>query len=54
MLLEPALLTYGGRYADVCTETPEPWNNGFDALNFEFMAQPPPGQQQQPQSGYYF
>lgn len=40
--------------ADVLAETPEPWNNGFDALNFEFMAQPPPGQQQQPQSGYYF
>lgn len=40
--------------ADARAETPEPWNNGYDALNFEFMAQPPPGQQQQPQSGYYF
>lgn len=33
-------------------ESPEPWNAGVDALNFDFMAQPPPGQPNQQQ--FYF
>lgn len=33
------------------TESPDPWNSGMDSLNFDFLAQPPPGQ---PQQQFYF
>ncbi|KAF5663514.1 regulatory protein [Fusarium heterosporum] len=33
------------------TESPDPWNTGVDSLNFDFLAQPPPGQ---PQQQFYF
>ncbi|GKT47597.1 thiamine transporter [Colletotrichum spaethianum] len=32
-------------------ESPDPWNSGVDTMNFDFVAQPPPGQ---PQQQYYF
>lgn len=32
-------------------ESPDPWNTGMDSLNFDFLAQPPPGQ---PQQQFYF
>ncbi|KAI9166524.1 putative transcriptional regulatory protein [Paramyrothecium foliicola] len=32
-------------------ESPDPWNTGVDAMNFDFLAQPPPGQ---PQQQFYF
>ncbi|KAJ3525560.1 hypothetical protein NM208_g11587 [Fusarium decemcellulare] len=32
-------------------ESPDPWNSGMDSLNFDFLAQPPPGQ---PQQQFYF
>jgi hypothetical protein len=32
-------------------ESPDPWNTGMDSMNFEFLAQPPPGQ---PQQQFYF
>lgn len=32
-------------------ESPDPWNTGMDAMNFDFVAQPPPGQ---PQQQFYF
>jgi len=31
----------------LATESPDPWNTGVDSMNFDFMAQPPPGQAQQ-------
>lgn len=34
-------------YDQIFWENPEQWNMGQDALNFDFMAQPPPGQSQQ-------
>lgn len=33
-------------------ESPDPFNTGLDAMNFDFLAQPPPGQQ--PPQQYYF
>ncbi|KAF7551189.1 hypothetical protein G7Z17_g5198 [Cylindrodendrum hubeiense] len=33
------------------SESPDPWNTGMDSLNFDFLAQPPPGQ---PQQQFYF
>ena len=34
------------------TDSPSSWNSGnIDALNFDFLAQPPPGQ---PNQQYYF
>lgn len=41
-----------GANRDVSSESPDPWNNGMDALNFDFIAQPPPGQPEQQQ--FYF
>ncbi|KAF4119335.1 Fungal trans [Geosmithia morbida] len=32
-------------------ESLDPWNTGVDAMNFDFLAQPPPGQ---PQQQFYF
>ncbi|KAJ0335529.1 hypothetical protein COL922a_009107 [Colletotrichum nupharicola] len=32
-------------------ESPDPWNSGVDTMNFDFVAQPPPGQ---PQQQFYF
>ncbi|CAK7200251.1 hypothetical protein SEUCBS139899_002942 [Sporothrix eucalyptigena] len=34
-------------YDQIFWENPEPWNMGSDSMNFDFMAQPPPGQAQQ-------
>ncbi|OAA56358.1 c6 zinc finger domain containing protein [Niveomyces insectorum RCEF 264] len=34
-------------YDQIFWESPEPWNMGADTMNFDFMAQPPPGQAQQ-------
>ncbi|KAI6394200.1 hypothetical protein MCOR03_005911 [Pyricularia oryzae] len=39
-------------YDQIFWESPEPWNTGVDAMNFDFLAQPPPGQQQQ--QHFYF
>lgn len=39
-------------YDQIFWESPDPWNTGVDALNFDFLAQPPPGQQ--PQQQFYF
>lgn len=33
-------------------ESPDPWNSGLDTMNFDFLAQPPPGQP--PQQQFYF
>lgn len=33
-------------------ESPDPWNSGVDAMSFDFLAQPPPGQP--PQQQFYF
>lgn len=33
-------------------ESPDPWNSGVDAMSFDFLAQPPPGQPSQQQ--FYF
>lgn len=39
--------------ADLClSESPDPWNSGVDAMSFDFLAQPPPGQP--PQQQFYF
>lgn len=38
-------------YESIWWESPDPWNSGLDSFNFEFAAQPPPGQ---PQQQYYF
>lgn len=35
----------------ILPESPDPWNTGMDSLNFDFLAQPPPGQ---PQQQFYF
>ncbi|KAK1833679.1 protein RDR1 [Podospora conica] len=39
-------------YDQIFWETPNPFNSGVDSLNFDFMAQPPPGQPAQQQ--FYF
>ncbi|KAM0517481.1 hypothetical protein ACHAPE_005013 [Trichoderma viride] len=40
-------------YDSIWVESPpDPWNTGMDAFNFDFLAQPPPGQNHQQQ--YYF
>ncbi|TLS31419.1 hypothetical protein PpBr36_02498 [Pyricularia pennisetigena] len=39
-------------YDQIFWESPEPWNTGVDTMNFDFLAQPPPGQQQQ--QHFYF
>lgn len=47
------LLTALSQWADVdLAEAPDPWNSGVDAMNFDFLAQPPPGQP--PQQQFYF
>ena len=33
--------------ADDAAESPDPWNNGVDVMNFDFMTQQPPPEQQQ-------
>ncbi|KAI5465317.1 fungal-specific transcription factor domain-containing protein [Mariannaea sp. PMI_226] len=38
-------------YESIWGESPDPWNSGMDSLNFDFLAQPPPGQ---PQQQFYF
>ncbi|KHN99725.1 uncharacterized protein MAM_02578 [Metarhizium album ARSEF 1941] len=38
-------------FDSILGEYPDPWNSGVDAMNFDFMAQPPPGQ---PQQQFYF
>ncbi|OBR14729.1 Fungal specific transcription factor domain-containing protein [Colletotrichum higginsianum IMI 349063] len=38
-------------YESIWWESPDPWNTGVDTMNFDFVAQPPPGQ---PQQQYYF
>ncbi|OAQ69944.1 fungal specific transcription factor domain-containing protein [Pochonia chlamydosporia 170] len=38
-------------YDSIWGASPDPWNSGVDAMNFDFMAQPPPGQ---PQQQFYF
>ncbi|KAH0598452.1 hypothetical protein MHUMG1_03750 [Metarhizium humberi] len=38
-------------YDSIWGESPDAWNSGVDAMNFDFMAQPPPGQ---PQQQFYF
>ncbi|KAM0292402.1 hypothetical protein ACHAPQ_003196 [Fusarium lateritium] len=38
-------------YESIWGESPDPWNTGVDSLNFDFLAQPPPGQ---PQQQFYF
>ncbi|KAJ6446735.1 fungal specific transcription factor domain-containing protein [Purpureocillium lavendulum] len=39
-------------YDSIWGESPDPWNSGgLDAMSFEFLAQPPPGQ---PQQQFYF
>lgn len=38
-------------YDSIWWESPDPFNGGLDTMNFDFMAQPPPGQ---PQQQYYF
>ncbi|TDZ34793.1 Fusarisetin A cluster transcription factor fsa6 [Colletotrichum spinosum] len=38
-------------YESIWWESPDPWNSGVDTMNFDFVAQPPPGQ---PQQQYYF
>ena len=50
---------WGGTSSFIChkslanspLESPDPWNTGMDSLNFDFLAQPPPGQ---PQQQFYF
>jgi hypothetical protein len=37
---------------DKGVEMPDPFNTGLDSMNFDFLAQPPPGQQ--PPQQYYF
>lgn len=38
--------------ADIFSESPDPWNSGgMDSMNYDFLAQPPPGQ---PQQQFYF
>ncbi|OIW32898.1 hypothetical protein CONLIGDRAFT_155378 [Coniochaeta ligniaria NRRL 30616] len=39
-------------YDSIFWESPDPFNTGLDSMNFDFMAQPPPGQQ--PPQQYYF
>ncbi|TQN71866.1 Fusarisetin A cluster transcription factor fsa6, partial [Colletotrichum shisoi] len=34
-------------YESIWWESPDPWNTGVDTMNFDFVAQPPPGQPQQ-------
>ncbi|KAI6783971.1 putative thiamine repressible regulatory protein [Emericellopsis cladophorae] len=34
-------------YDTIWGESPDPWSSNMDAMNFEFLAQPPPGQSQQ-------
>ncbi|KAF5129781.1 hypothetical protein E5D57_006112 [Metarhizium anisopliae] len=38
-------------YDSIWGESPDAWNSGVDAMSFDFMAQPPPGQ---PQQQFYF
>ncbi|KAK2616483.1 hypothetical protein QQS21_000525 [Conoideocrella luteorostrata] len=38
-------------YDSIWGEAPDPWNASVDAMNFDFIAQPPPGQ---PQQRFYF
>jgi hypothetical protein len=38
-------------YESIWWESPDPFNAGLDTMNFDFVAQPPPGQ---PQQQYYF
>ncbi|KAL2880276.1 hypothetical protein SGCOL_004325 [Colletotrichum sp. CLE4] len=38
-------------YESIWWESPDPWNSGVDTMNFDFVAQPPPGQ---PQQQFYF
>ncbi|KAF7559147.1 hypothetical protein G7046_g5005 [Stylonectria norvegica] len=38
-------------YESIWGESHDPWNTGMDSLNFDFLAQPPPGQ---PQQQFYF
>jgi len=40
------------RYTNSSSEVPNPWNTGFDSMNFEFLPHPPPGQPSQQQ--FYF
>lgn len=49
------LCLQAGAEADIphlMTESPDPWNSGVDAMSFDFLAQPPPGQP--PQQQFYF
>ncbi|PSR80895.1 fungal-specific transcription factor domain-domain-containing protein [Coniella lustricola] len=39
-------------YDSIFWESPDPWNSGVDAMSFDFLAQPPPGQP--PQQQFYF
>jgi hypothetical protein len=39
-------------YDQIFWESPDPFNTGVDAMNFDFLSQPPPGQQ--PPQQYYF
>lgn len=39
-------------YVFTASESPDPWNSGVDAMSFDFLAQPPPGQP--PQQQFYF
>ncbi|KKY32505.1 putative fungal specific transcription factor domain-containing protein [Diaporthe ampelina] len=39
-------------YDSIFWESPDPWNSGLDTMNFDFLAQPPPGQP--PQQQFYF
>ncbi|KAK3322995.1 fungal-specific transcription factor domain-containing protein [Apodospora peruviana] len=39
-------------YDSIFWESPDPFNTGVDAMNFDFLAHPPPGQPQQQQ--FYF
>ncbi|KAB5517510.1 fungal-specific transcription factor domain-containing protein [Coniochaeta sp. 2T2.1] len=39
-------------YDSIFWESPDPFNTGVDSMNFDFLAQPPPGQQ--PPQQYYF
>ncbi|TPX12325.1 uncharacterized protein E0L32_006972 [Thyridium curvatum] len=39
-------------YDQIFWESPDPWNTGMDTMNFDFLAQPPPGQP--PQQQFYF
>jgi hypothetical protein len=38
-------------YDSIFWEVPDPYQPGVDSMNFDFLAQPPPGQ---PQGQYYF